>query len=64
MGRGEHHTAADSGARVERDAGALFVFSHSGGKDRQALLIKVQQWVPAHQVVVIHATLGESEWPG
>jgi len=51
-------------ALAERDAGALFVVNHSGGKDSQALLIKVREVVPAHQVIVIHATLGESEWPG
>lgn len=51
-------------ALAERDAGALFVVNHSGGKDSQALLIRVLELVPAAQVLVVHATLGESEWPG
>lgn len=51
-------------ALAERDAGALFVVNHSGGKDSQAALIRVLEHVPASQVVVIHATLGEAEWPG
>ena len=44
--------------------GALFVVSHSGGKDSQATLIEVLRQVPASQVLVVHATLGELEWPG
>ncbi|MFB9991259.1 phosphoadenosine phosphosulfate reductase family protein [Deinococcus oregonensis] len=51
-------------AMVERDAGALFVVNHSGGKDSQAMLIEVLRLVPAAQVLVVHATLGEAEWPG
>lgn len=51
-------------ALTERDAGALFVVNHSGGKDSQAMLIEVLRHVPAAQVLVVHATLGESEWPG
>lgn len=51
-------------ALAERDAGALFVVNHSGGKDSQAMLIEVLRHVPALQVLVVHATLGESEWPG
>jgi len=44
--------------------GALFVVSHSGGKDSQATLIEVLRQVPAAQVLVVHATLGDLEWPG
>lgn len=51
-------------AMQERDADALFVVNHSGGKDSQALLIEVLRHVPAAQVLVVHATLGEAEWPG
>ncbi|MHA0048570.1 phosphoadenosine phosphosulfate reductase domain-containing protein [Deinococcus sp. PEB2-67] len=51
-------------ALAERDAGALFVVNHSGGKDSQAMLIEVLRHVPAAQILVVHATLGESEWPG
>lgn len=51
-------------ALAERDAGALFVVNHSGGKDSQAMLIRVLELVPPAQILVLHATLGESEWPG
>ena len=47
---------------IER--GALFVVNHSGGKDSQAMLLKVRRLVPAHQILVIHAHLPEVEWPG
>lgn len=46
------------------DRGALFVANHSGGKDSQALLIKLLELVPASQILVVHATLGEVEWHG
>lgn len=45
-------------------AGALFVVNHSGGKDSQALLIKLLELVPREQLLVIHASLGEVEWEG
>lgn len=45
-------------------AGALFVANHSGGKDSQAQLIRLLERVPAAQLVVVHASLGEMEWPG
>ncbi len=44
--------------------GALFVANHSGGKDSQAMLIRLLQRVPREQIVVIHAALGEVEWDG
>lgn len=44
--------------------GALFAVNHSGGKDSQAMLIKLLEIVPKGQLVVIHAALGEIEWPG
>lgn len=46
------------------DWGALFVANHSGGKDSQAMLIKLREIIPAGQLVVIHASLGHVEWPG
>jgi 3'-phosphoadenosine 5'-phosphosulfate sulfotransferase (PAPS reductase)/FAD synthetase len=46
------------------DAGALFVANHSGGKDSQAMLIKLAAIIPARQLIVVHASLGEVEWPG
>lgn len=44
--------------------GALFVANHSGGKDSQAMLIRLLEIVPRCQLVVIHASLGEAEWEG
>ena len=45
-------------------AGALFVVSHSGGKDSQALMLKIAGMVPTAQLLVVHAPLGRVEWPG
>lgn len=45
-------------------SGALFVSNHSGGKDSQALLIKLLEIIPASQLLVVHASLGPMEWPG
>jgi 3'-phosphoadenosine 5'-phosphosulfate sulfotransferase (PAPS reductase)/FAD synthetase len=44
--------------------GALFVANHSGGKDSQAMLVRLLEVVPPAQVVVMHASLGEVEWEG
>lgn len=44
--------------------GALFVVNHSGGKDSQAMMIKLLEQVPASQMVTVHACLGEVEWTG
>jgi DNA sulfur modification protein DndC len=46
------------------DRGALFVVNHSGGKDSQAMLIKLAALVPHHQLLLVHADLGEVEWSG
>lgn len=46
------------------EGGALFVANHSGGKDSQAMLIRLLEIVPRGQLVVIHASLGEVEWEG
>lgn len=45
------------------EAGALFVINHSGGKDGQAMLIKLAQTIPVKQMIVVHASLGRVEWP-
>ncbi|WP_341782708.1 phosphoadenosine phosphosulfate reductase family protein [Pseudomonas putida] len=45
-------------------SGALFVANHSGGKDSQVQLIKLLEVIPPAQIVVVHASLGELEWPG
>ena len=46
------------------EAGAIFYVSHSGGKDSQAMYAKLTDIIPADQIVVVHADLGEVEWEG
>lgn len=46
------------------DAGALFVINHSGGKDSQAMTIKLAAMIPASQLVIVHSHLPEVEWDG
>ena len=49
-------------ALIER--GALVAVNHSGGKDSQAMTILLSRIVPREQLLVVHAPLGEVEWPG
>lgn len=42
----------------------MFVVNHSGGKDSQAMYLMLRQIVPASQIVIVHADLGEVEWAG
>lgn len=51
-------------ALYEIQQGALFVINHSGGKDSQAMMIKLLEIVPKEQILVVHASLGEMEWHG
>ncbi len=44
--------------------GALFACNHSGGKDSQAMYLVLRELVPADQLVIVHADLGEVEWAG
>ena len=44
--------------------GALVAVSSSGGKDSQAMTILLSRVVPREQLLVVHAPLGEVEWPG
>ncbi len=46
---------------IER--GALVVLSHSGGKDSQAMTVHVSRLVPSDQLLIVHAPLGDMEWP-
>ncbi len=46
------------------DRGALVALNCSGGKDSQAMTILLARIVPRGQLVVVHAPLGEVEWPG
>ncbi len=43
---------------------ALFVVSHSGGKDSQAMMIELVRLIPQDRLLVVHASLGDMEWPG
>lgn len=43
----------------------LFAVNHSGGKDSQAMLITLlKMGIDPRQMLVVHAALGEIEWPG
>ena len=46
------------------DRGALFVVNHSGGKDSQAMYLRLRAIVPRAQMVIVHADLGAVEWAG
>ena len=45
-----------------KDPSCLVVVNHSGGKDSQAMYLKLKDRVPARRLVVIHAHLPEVEW--
>ena len=44
--------------------GALFIINHSGGKDSQAMTLKLGELVPRRQLLVIHADLPGVDWEG
>ena len=44
--------------------GALFIVSHSGGKDSQAMYNFLKSIVPKDQIVVVHSHLPGVEWEG
>lgn len=46
------------------DEATLVVANHSGGKDSQAMLIRLLDIVPTQNLLVVHASLGKMEWPG
>ena len=50
--------------RALTERGALVAVSHSGGKDSQCMTILLSRLVPRAQLLVVHAPLGEVEWPG
>ena len=60
--RPDLHLPAECRELIER--GALVVLNHSGGKDSQAMALLVSRVVPREQLLVVHAPLGEVEWPG
>jgi DNA sulfur modification protein DndC len=43
---------------------ALFVVNHSGGKDSQAMTIRLAKIIPHDQLIIVHAHLPEVEWEG
>lgn len=47
-----------------RDAGALFAVNHSGGKDSQAMAIRLRAIIPPDQTLIVYADLGDVVWPG
>ena len=56
---------ADAAAvRELLDRGAHFYVGHSGGKDSWAMYAALRDLVPAQRLHVVHADLGEVEWPG
>ena len=56
------HIPAECDDMIRR--GALVTVNVSGGKDSQAMTILLARTVPHDQLVVVHAPLGEVEWPG
>jgi len=42
--------------------GALFVINHSGGKDSQAMTLRLAALIPKDQLVIVHAHLPGVEW--
>lgn len=47
-----------------RDPKCLVVCNHSGGKDSQAMYLRLKNIIPSDRLVVIHAHLPEVEWDG
>ena len=62
--RRQPHLAIPSECRELIDRGSLMAINHSGGKDSQAMTTLLSHIVPRDQLLVVHAPLGEVEWPG
>ena len=62
--RRRHDIPVPAQCRNLIDHGALVVVNSSGGKDSQAMTILLERIVPRDQLLVVHAPLGEVEWPG
>ena len=69
-GRRPHHPPPAANLHVPPECrnmirrGALMAINSSGGKDSQAMTILLARIVPRDQLLVVHAPLGEVEWPG
>ena len=48
-------------AQAEIEAGALFIINHFGGKNSQAMMIRLLEIVPHQQILVVHASLGRMD---
>lgn len=59
-----HHLPIPDAVLRAVDQGALVAINDSGGKDSAVSGLSIQRFVPPAQQLYIHATLGESEWPG
>ena len=56
--------AVPSECRNLIDRGALVAIIHGGGKDSQCMTILLSCVIPVQQLLVVHAPLGEVQWPG
>ena len=56
----------DETAEIRRliEAGFLFVLNHSGGKDSQAMYLRLAPLIPSRQLIIVHAILHEVDWSG
>ena len=50
--------------QIQRIHRPLFVVSHSGGKDSQAMMLRIASIIPHHQILVVHADLPGADWEG
>ena len=59
-------TAAVELTEIRRliEAGFVFVVNHSGGKDSQAMYLRLAPMIPNGQLIVVHAILHEVDWGG
>ena len=47
------------------ESGGLLAINHSGGKDSQAMTLRLlDAGIPRAQIIIVHAHLGDVEWPG
>ena len=58
------HIPIPSEYRELIECGGHMAVSRSGGTDSQAMTSMLSRFVPPEQLLIIHAPLGEIEWPG
>ena len=49
---------------LKADSKTLFICSHSGGKDSQAMYAHLKGRIPSNRLIVVHSDLGRVEWEG